>query len=129
MVAALLNISIPLELGQLINAVSHMEPGQPLQHYLMQLTPSAAVLIALYVAQVGVDLDFPLPFLVLSSQTPFHRKGLETLVSCRVPLEYVSQAVVTCSRIHSPGQPQNHWWLDMRCWLSDVHAVTASRNR
>lgn len=57
-VAALLNISIPLELGQLINSVANLEPGHEVRHYLSQLTPGAARLLALYILQVRTLLTW-----------------------------------------------------------------------
>lgn len=49
--AAVLNISIPLELGSLINSVATLTPRQHVHHYLSQLAPSATKLISLYVLQ------------------------------------------------------------------------------
>lgn len=50
-VAALLNISIPLELGRLINSVARLEQGQEVWHYLRQLAPNATKLVSLYACQ------------------------------------------------------------------------------
>lgn len=52
-VAAILNISIPLELGQLINSVAQLEPGRAVWQYLKELSPSAIKLLSLYTIQVS----------------------------------------------------------------------------
>lgn len=62
MVAALLNISIPLELGQLINSVAQLESGREAWHYLTQLSPAATRLLTLYALQVSHFLPTLYPF-------------------------------------------------------------------
>lgn len=52
-VAAVLNISIPLELGTLINSVASLQPGREAWHYLSELAPGTAKLLSLYVMQVS----------------------------------------------------------------------------
>lgn len=52
LVAAALNISIPLELGQLVNAVAQLQPGQEPSVYASQLLHPGARLVGLYCIQV-----------------------------------------------------------------------------
>ena len=51
--AAILNISIPLKLGLLINSVAHLQPGNHTRGYLTELAPTLIKLIGLYVVQVS----------------------------------------------------------------------------
>jgi len=51
-----LNVSIPLELGELINTVTKLEVGKEVKDYLRQLAPSAIRLLALYSLQVRIEL-------------------------------------------------------------------------
>lgn len=52
--AALLNISIPLELGRLVNAVAQLSPGEEVWNSLRQLVPAGLRLGGLYLTQVSV---------------------------------------------------------------------------
>ena len=52
--AALLNISIPLELGRLVNAVAQLSPGEEVWDSLQQLVPAGLRLGGLYLTQVSV---------------------------------------------------------------------------
>ena len=52
--AALLNISIPLELGRLVNAVAQLSPGEEVRDSLRQLVPAGLRLGGLYLTQVRV---------------------------------------------------------------------------
>lgn len=52
--AALLNISIPLELGRLVNAVAQLSPGEEVWDSLRQLVPAGLRLGGLYLTQVRV---------------------------------------------------------------------------
>ena len=54
MLAALLNISIPLELGRLVNAVAQLSPGEEVRDSLQQLVPAGLRLGGLYLTQVRV---------------------------------------------------------------------------
>ena len=56
LVAAILNIHIPLELGQLVNTVARLEPGQELHVYLSKLVGPGMRLAGLYCAQVDTSV-------------------------------------------------------------------------
>ena len=51
-IAAVINIRIPLLLGDLVNVVSQLETGHELQYYLSDLRGPAVKLACHYVAQV-----------------------------------------------------------------------------
>lgn len=61
MATALLNISIPLELGSLVTVVSQLQTDLPLSNYLSHLAPSALKLAALYMTQVIHYLSLHMP--------------------------------------------------------------------
>ena len=51
MVVAILNIQLPLILGQLVNTVAALQPGQEMVDYLAILAPPGARLAAIYTLQ------------------------------------------------------------------------------
>ena len=52
--AAILNISIPLEVGRLVNTVSGLSPGEEVRDYLQRLMPSGVRLAGMYLTQVSL---------------------------------------------------------------------------
>ena len=52
---AILNVHIPLLLGNLVNVVASLQPGLPVNHYFYQLARPGAPLALYYIGQVCDD--------------------------------------------------------------------------